>query len=239
VTGTDIPVCLAHTMEQLEFDLHSPNVHHRMMRTWSYKVTVESLTEELDGRRFVYGLWSKFFGCWEVDPDTGKAREFVPTWPVLGRSGIWLMPEEICISRGLIELGAGALPPRWRFQANAAFAALFSGIPNRVRTLIGCLGKYQWLALDLIWQKPEFARFLDEEIFQGREQYVFACFALADAVRLRRSERRGLAEAIMYRKRAQLIGQLSGEDCSGATHRSTFRGGLLRGDVKGSEQTGR
>jgi hypothetical protein len=215
VTGTDIPVCLAQAMEQLELDFHSPNDPRPIPWTWAYKLTADALVEELGDRRFLFGLWNRLFGCWAIDPDTGRASEFVPSWPVLGRSGIWLTPEETSISRGF-GVGCRMMSPQWHFEAKAACAAFFSSIPNRVRTLVGCFGQYQWLALDLIWQKPGFARFLDEEISQGREQYVFACFALADAVRLRRSERQELAEAIMYQKRAQLIGQLSGEECSGA-----------------------
>ena len=61
----------------------------------------------------------------------------------------------------------------------------------------------------MIWQVPEFAYFLDEEMFNGTQQYVYACIALSDAGSLSREMRRDLVKKVMGAKRVELLSRLS------------------------------
>ena len=62
--------------------------------------------------------------------------------------------------------------------------------------------------LDLIWQVPEFARFLDQEIRANDGQFVVAVIVLSEASRLSRRQRRDLAGRIMSTKRKELINEV-------------------------------
>lgn len=202
-------------MRQLELDLTNGN-GEPPPKNWSYRLTKDGLVEVLGDKRYVYGAWDRFFGCWEIDTETNASREIIPNWPVLNGSGVWADPAENLGSRGN---SVAQPPPRWRYEAKAAFAGYFSTIPSRTRGLISGLGIYQWLALDLIWQVPEFARFLDQELFADNEQYIFACFALSRISWESRKKRRELVHLIMTRKRREFLSELAGSPCREATVR--------------------
>jgi hypothetical protein len=208
-------------MRQLEFNLTPRAEHHGSIEPWLYRFEKGTLLEEIDSRRYVYGLWDKMFGCWEIDTESHASREFVPSWVPLNSRGIWRDHLEIRFENAPKD--GWLLSPKWRYEANAAFAGLFSSIPGRIRSVVAPLARYQWLALDMIWQVPEFVHFLDEEIFNGTQQYVFACLALSKANRLSRSKRRELAKAIMTSKRSQLLSQLSTVPCTKKTIRLLYK----------------
>ncbi len=212
-------------MRQLELNLTSRDGNCASIGTWKYRFTKSAMVEDLGQARYIYGLWEKLFGCWKVDTRTNIAREIIPTWAPLNPNGVWRDHCEIRATgvRGLSKV----LPSRWRYEANAAFAGMFSGIPQRMRSVVGSLGRYQWLALDLIWQQPDFARFLDEEIFNNNQQFVFACFALSEGERLLRTERNDFARMLMRNKRTELLSAISGVDCSKATLRALNKLGDL------------
>jgi hypothetical protein len=205
-------------MVQLELDLAPRQENRAPIEACTYRFTREALVEELPDTRVVYGLWDKLFGCWVTNSRTNASREFIPTWRPLNSNGVWRDQREVRSDNS--RSFPSALSPRWRYEANAAFAGFFSGIPQRIRSVVGSLDYYQWLALDLIWQHPPFARFLDEEIFNDTQQFVFACFALAEAGKLPRRRRRDLAEQMMTRKRTDLLSEFSGVSCTRATLRA-------------------
>jgi len=204
-------------MNQLELNLTPRKGHRSSPESWRYQFAKDALVEELGNTRYVYGLWHRLFGCWHVSMETSASREIIPTWEMLQSNGIWADPIEVRFPED--DVRAEQFSEKWRFEANVAFAGFFSGIPQRFRSVVGSLGCHQWLALDLIWQCPEFARFLDQELFEDSEQYVFACFALAKAQRLPRSGRRSFARSLMHRKRREFLSELSGIRCTRATLR--------------------
>ena len=159
-------------MTQLEMSLTSDVENAAEGEAWNYRFTKEALVEEIESKRIIYGLWDKLFGCWVVDPATFRWCEIIPTWKPLSRNGVWRDQRDI---RFLTD-NEHRRPhsSRWRYTANAVFAGYFSGIPQRVRSVVAAMEHHQWLALDLIWQEPRFAQFLDEEIFNETQQYVFA-----------------------------------------------------------------
>jgi hypothetical protein len=205
-------------MVQLELDLASGQDNRAPTVACTYRFTRDALVEELPDTRVVYGLWDKLFGCWVINSRTTAFREVIPTWRPLNLNGVWRDQSEVRASDD--KSFPSALSPRWRYEANAAFAGLFSGIPQRIRSVVGSLDYFQWLALDLIWQHPPFARFLDEEIFNDTQQFVFACFVLAKAEKLPRRRRRDLAERMMTCKRTDLLSEFSGTTCTRATLRA-------------------
>jgi hypothetical protein len=198
---------MSDAMRQLELNLTPRTEHHGSIEPWVYRFEAGTLLEELDTRRQVYGRWDKLFGCWKIDTRTNASTEIVPTWVPLNSRGIWRDPLDIRFENA--PKASWLLSPKWRYEANAAFAAYFSSIPHRIRSVVAPFGHYQWLALDMIWQVPEFAHFLDEEMFNGSLQYVFACMALGDATKLSRAARRNLANDMMTAKRSNLLSILS------------------------------
>jgi hypothetical protein len=120
--------------------------------------------------------------------------------------GIWRSPIDARLE--LTHQRPWNLTPKWRYEANAAFAAYFSTIPSRIRALVAPMQAMQWVGLDLIWQVPEFAHFLDEEQFRGSQQFVYACLVLAKAETLSRRKRRELAFNIMRGKRHHSLAQI-------------------------------
>ena len=201
-------------MEQFELPLAPPESRTPLPTSWRwrYRFTNQGLVEDITDRRRVYGDWNRLFGCWEVDLESNASRELVPDWPVLGDNGVWL-PQEKSL-RWMSDFRRYiSRHPKWRYEANIAFAAYFSAIPTRIRSLVAPLGRYQWVALDLIWQEPNFARFLDDEIHRGNAQYLFACLALGNVVGLGRTDRRAFAEAMMGEKRHVFLGKLTGRAC--------------------------
>ncbi len=193
-------------MEQLPFPFLPWDECEPTTPPWRYRFTKNALIENLGRYRFVFGLWDRLQGCWEVDTETRTFREVTPLWMPLNARGVWSLERQSPPSG----LDNRKIPrsPQWRYHTNAAFAGYFSLIPSRIRAIVAHLGCYQWLALDLIAQVPSFASFLDNEIFEGRMQYVMACLALARADQFPRRNRKRLAELIMTRKRRDLLQNL-------------------------------
>ena len=204
-------------MFQLELNL--PHQTKEIPRqTWEYSFNTDALVERHEGKKVVYGLWDKLFGCWIVDEATGRSQEVVPTWRPLNTNGVWRDQKELRFP--LVGSDKTALCEAWRYEANTSFAAYFSSVPLRRRSLVAPLKHYQWLALDMIWQVPAFADFLDEEFYNGAEQYLYACFSLAKAERFTRTQRRNFAKTLMSKKRSHVLGMLSGRQCQKKTLRT-------------------
>jgi hypothetical protein len=208
-------------MRQLEFNLTPQAEHDRGGNPWKYRFTDESLVEELDDKRIVYGLWESLFGCWIVDPVSRRSREIIPTWQPLNENGIWR--DQWDVRFPVAHAYRSAVSPRWRYEANAAFAGYFSGIPQVARTLVASFEHFQWLGLDLIWIDYQFASFLDDELFHEKQQFVFSCFTLSDATKRSRAWRHEFVTALMTEPRAELLERLSGLQCSKATARALYK----------------
>jgi hypothetical protein len=204
-------------VRQLEFNLTPRAEHHGSIEPWLYRFERGTLLEEIGSRRFVYGLWDKLFGCWEIDTASHSSREIVPTWVPLNSKGVWRDNLEIRAERP--HHGDYKLSPKWLYEANSAFAALLSSIPLRIRRIAAPCEHLQWLVLDMIWQVPDFAYFLDDEFYNNTQQYVFACLSLSNAILLPRDKRRQLASLIMTTKRPILLSHLSGIKCKRETTR--------------------
>jgi hypothetical protein len=203
-------------VHQLELYLNPTRGKRAPVEAYTYRFTRDALVEDRGQKRIVYGLWERLFGCWVFNSRTCRSREIVPTWRPFNRHDVW---------RDQLRLRAFAgnhcdYSSRWRYEANAVFAAYFSGIPQRMRSLVASFGRYQWLALDLIWQHPEIAPFLDEEIYNGTQQFTFACFALARPDKISRQRRRDFAVALMSRKRTEFLTELLGTTCTRSTLRT-------------------
>lgn len=165
---------------------------------WEYSFTGSSLVEQIGDTRYIYGSWNKFYGCWEIDPLNNYTREFIPTWRMFNDSGIWLSQAEV---RNLKESCLrNTLASKWLFEADVAFAALFSEIPHQIRSLVAPLGKYQGIALDLIWQVPELASFIDKQFHNGNEQQILSCLMFSKAELKSRGERKDMAMRILKTK---------------------------------------
>jgi hypothetical protein len=208
-------------MRQLEFNLTPQAEHDRGGNPWKYRYTDNALVEEIGDKRIVYGLWESLFGCWIVDPVSRRSREIVPTWRPLNQNGIWRDQWDIRFPFAPVSMGA--VSPRWRYEANAAFAGYFTGIPQVARTLVASFEHFQWLGLDLIWKDQRFASFLDDELFNERQQFFFACSAMAKATDQTRAWRHVFVEALMSEKRADLLSDISGLPCSKATLRAIYK----------------
>lgn len=208
-------------MRQLEFNLAPRAERDRAIAPWKYRFTKNALVEENDDKRIVYGVWESLFGCWIVDPVSGRSREIVPTWRPLNQNGIWRDQWDVRLSAESVH--KSTLSPRWRYEANAAFAGYFAGIPQVARSLIASFEHLQWLGLDLISKDYQFAAFLDDELFNDREQFIFSCFTLSDATKQSRAWRHEFVTTLMTEKRAGLLGHLSGLSCSKATLRAIYK----------------
>jgi hypothetical protein len=196
-------------VQQIELGLNA-SLDSGVIPLWRCRFTKNTLVEELGGSRVEFGLWDRLFGCWEISDDGHRATEFVPEWPILSGTGMWLRgPTVADPSKKNFPISA-----RRRWPSEAAFSAYFSTIPQVYRRLVSCLGRFQWIALDLIWQNPEFAQFLDREIFDNGPQYLYACFVFGNSTALSRRERRSLSMELMYSKRSDLLSRLAGEDCT-------------------------
>jgi hypothetical protein len=198
-------------MRQLELNLGSAEDIRGPSEPWKFHFTMVSLVENVGNTQYIYGLWNKLYGCWKIDKVNNTSKEFVPTWKMFDDNGIWLSQAE---TRRVENINPRKSPAsRWLYEADAAFARLFSEIPRQIRSVVTPMGRYQGLALDLIWHEPELAPFIDEEFHSGTEQYVFACLALSGAEHWTRSERKELAGKILSNKRPELISELSELPC--------------------------
>ena len=110
-------------MRELEFNLTPRAEHHGSIEPWAYRFEKGTLLEEINSRRYVYGLWDNFFGCWEIDTETNTSREIIPTWEPLNSTGVWRDHLEIRFEN--VPSITWLLSPKWRYEANAAFAGLF------------------------------------------------------------------------------------------------------------------
>ena len=54
-------------MRQLELNLTSQDGNCASIETWKYRFTKSAMVEDLGQTRYIYGLWEKLFGCWEID----------------------------------------------------------------------------------------------------------------------------------------------------------------------------
>jgi hypothetical protein len=99
------------------------------------------LIEEIDGRVRVYCRWDWKFGCWDIDFRKGTRKEVIINWPILDKSGLWLVPKAIRGPAGCPTYAS------WYFEARAAYAAYFSLVPIRARLLAAPLGHKQWSEL--------------------------------------------------------------------------------------------
>lgn len=208
-------------MRQLELDFQLQKGPTGPSEAWAYRFSREALVEENGAQRVVYGLWETLFGCWVVNTKTGRSVEWVPTWRPLNENGVWRDQGQVRLADSLAR--PDQYSPRWRYQANAAFAGYFSGIPGRFRTVVAALAHHQWLGLDLIWQDPRFADFLDGEQFNDTEQYVYACFELANAAKLSRAQRRAFAATLLETKRTEVLSKLVGRPATKATLRALYK----------------
>ncbi len=208
-------------MQQLELNLRSTDGNRCFVNHWTYRFAKNAMIEELGKTRHIYGLWEGLFGCWEVDIETNKSREIIPTWIILNPNGVWRDNQEFRFPASLSLSTPNSA--KWRYQANAAFAGFLSGIPQRIRTVAAGCGQYQWLALDLIWQRPGFAQFLDEELFSECHQFLFCCFSLARADLLSRKKRSELTDKLMSCKRLEVLSELSGVTCTKQTLRAIYK----------------
>jgi len=155
-------------------------------------------------------------GTWVTDRKTGKSQEIVHDWLPLNDLGTYRADQ-----RPKHEGDFYPFPRHWlaRCEISSAFVAYFNQIPARIRRVVGQLRGHQWLALDLIWQVPEFAWFLDEEIASGRRHYFHACVELAGAERMSRLKRGQFAQTLMSEKRAGVLTGLTGIRHSKRSHR--------------------
>lgn len=195
-------------MEQLELKLADQNRRLSSLE-WQYRYSGESLVETVNRQRLIYGHWDHLFGCWQSRPNENP-KETVPNWPIFTVNGTWCDPiDQICTRFNCSQY---VFTSKWHRQANAAFAAYFSSIPRPYRSLVGPLGKFQWLALDLIWQCEEFARHLDQELLQNNGHFVCAMFVIADAFNMTRSRRAEFARELLSKNRTDLVRTYTGSD---------------------------
>jgi len=173
---------------------------------WRYQYSPENLVEEVEGLRYVYGSWDHLFGCWQIKEEGRTAREVIPHWRFMDRGGVWKTCE-VSFRMRFPKMKVRR-SPKWHRQERAAFIAYLSSIPRSIRSLVAPFGQYSWLLLDMIWQVPEFAKFLDQEIRANYGQFVVAVLVLSGASRLSRSRRKDLAGEIMSAKRKKLINSL-------------------------------
>jgi hypothetical protein len=209
-------------MEQIEMEFDPSLGPKSLVGPQRYRFTRDALVVDFEGRQLLFGLWNRLHGFWRVDRTSGQVEEALPHWwRPLNEQGVWSLSPDAPNSRVGFVPKPGKSP--LRYEANAAFVAYFDGIPKRIRRLVGGLEDFQWLALDLIWQVPEFAAFLDDEIHEKRIQYFFACCALAGVVRMPRTERWKFAKSIMATRRPEFLTRLSGIKCTKSTIRILYK----------------
>ncbi|MBT4700622.1 MAG: hypothetical protein HOB79_06055 [Rhodospirillaceae bacterium] len=205
--------CFPANMEQLEMHFDPAHGTKSLVAPKRYHFTKDALVVDYDGWQLLFGLWNRVHGFWRVDEAHGLTEEALPyCWRPLNEQGVWSLSPDSPNSHAGFGPALGKCTVG--YEANAAFVAYFDGIPKRIRRLVGGLEDYQWLALDLIWQVPEFATFLDDEIHENRIQYFFACCALSGIVKKSRAARREFAKSIMATRRPEFLTQMSGINCT-------------------------
>jgi hypothetical protein len=213
---------------QLTLDMALPEIDPAgSAPPWTYRFTPDGLVEENGRFRYIYGFWSGLFGCWEIDLETNKSLEIALKPLVLTRDDRFLKNEMAWHPRlarpSNSDDASNDASLRWRFEAKAAFSGFFSRIPAHIRNLADRMGPYHWVALDLMWQVPGFAGFVEHEIYNHRQQYLFACFALTNIAGSSRSRRRKYAEAIMFQRRRKILTKLTRTPCTKSTLNALYK----------------
>jgi len=203
-------------MMQMELNFGTVPGAGELGATWVHRFTKNALCIETERWSFSFGLWGHLHGTWVTERRTGIAHEIVHDWQPLNRIGTYRADK-----RPRNEGDFYPLPRHWMAwcEISSAFVAYFNQIPARFRRVVGQLKGHQWLALDLIWQVPEFAWFLDEEIASGRRHYFHACAELAGAEQMSRRSRKEFAHFIMSAKRSVVLGKLTSIQLSKRSHR--------------------
>ena len=192
---------------------------------WHQRFTADALVIDMDRDSLTFGLWNKLHGVWVTDRETCRSKEYLPDWQPLTELGTWRVPE-----RTLLQDEHFPFPMNWLTccEVSSSFIAYFNQIPFRLRRLVGQLKGHQWLALDLIWQVPEFAWFLDTEIAEGRRHYFHACVELSGAQEMSRQGRVLFARSLLSKRRFSVLSELTGFPNSRKSHR-------LFGKISGHE----
>ena len=189
-------------MNQLAPDLKDES-QQQPLGTWRYDYSSKSLVEEVGETKYIYGSWGHLFGCWKTTPDGNETREIIPFWQFMDLNGVWL-DSDIDFRRRFPDFNQPRSLKGCRHE-RAAFVAYLSTIPRSIRSLVAPFNRYSWFLLDLIWQVPKFARFLDREIQINSGQFIIATLALANAYSFSRKNRREIAELMMTKKRSELL----------------------------------
>jgi hypothetical protein len=218
-------VCSLRFMTQLRLPFDGDPHPDCSGKNWGQRFTADALVIDMDRHSLTFGLWGKLHGVWVTDHETCVSREFLPDWQPLTELGTWRVPE-----RTLLEEEYFPFPSNWLTcrEVSSSFIAYFNQIPFRIRRVVGQLKGHQWLALDLIWQVPEFAWFLDTEIAEGRMHYFHACVELSEAQEMSRQGRELFARSLLSKRRSSVLSELTGFPNSRKSHR-------LFGKISGHE----
>ena len=198
-------------MEQLELVYDDRPGKGPSGEIWSHRMERQSLVVDTDNYTLIFGHWSDLYGTWATDRSNGTTVELIHQWNPFNRLGNFEKDQDLNRRSRY-----SPFPRHWLAWCEicSGFIAYFSQIPLRIRRLVGQLGDHQWLALDLIWQEPEFAWFLEETIAQGRQHYFHACVELAGAADMSRLDRNGFARLLMYERGAVVLSTLTGDSHS-------------------------
>ena len=110
---------------QLKLDMALPEIDPaEFAPPWTYRFTPDGLVEENGRFRYIYGFWSRLFGCWEIDLETNKSHEIVLKPIVLIRDDRFLKNEMAWHPRlsrlPNMDGGLNEAPLRWKLEAKAA-----------------------------------------------------------------------------------------------------------------------
>lgn len=170
----------------------------------TFRSDKNALVEQLDGNEFIYGHWDRHFGCWIRDAKTGVVTECIPDWPFLDDAGHGRDPGVYKRSKYPARAAARRLT-----QADAAFFSYFNNIPHVLRRLVSPLGRFQWLALDIIHRDPQFAEFLDSLHAMRQLNYLYVAFSLAEEMKLSRHARHRFGVDLRSKKRATFLNDIT------------------------------
>jgi hypothetical protein len=197
-------------MKQLMLNL--PEKDDRRQKVyWHYDFSKKTMVERIGECTYTYGSWDFLFGCWITPNKNARSKEIIPNWRLMNENGSW-NDSDRCFGRRFRNIDRNIGHNRslkWRRHERAAFMAFLSTIPRPIRTLVSPFRSYTWLLLDMIWQVPEFAKFLDQEIRQNSGQYIVSILAHSNAAWFARAKRYELAKRIMSEKRGDLLREIS------------------------------
>jgi hypothetical protein len=193
-------------MKQMMLNL--PEEDKRPKRVfWHYDFSKKTMVEQIGDCTYIYGSWDFLFGCWVKPHKNARPKEIIPNWGLMNENGSW-NESDLAFRKRHRKVDAKR-SIKWRRHERAAYIAYLSTIPRPIRTLVSPFESYAWLLLDMIWQVPEFARFLDQEVRQNSGQFVVAVLAHSNAVWFARSKRYELAKRLMSEKRGDLLVEMS------------------------------